>query len=155
MINFTPTIKAALFISLIYLIAFQLFLNSGNHGWLYVVNVFYACSLVAYVRFLNVSLGTKSNMLQLTRKGLSFSFISSFISLIGATILYLLNNFFFFFTGVSLGAIKNLKEAIAIVFANSFLVNFVLGSLGAFFTAGLMNEKKYQASTRALSSIKN
>ena len=155
MINFTPPIKVSLFISLVYLLCFQFFLQSANLAWLYSTNiVFFICS-VLYVLFLNKTMSAKFNMLVLTGKGIKLSFISSLISFAGATIIFLLNYYFFSESKPSYTALKNVKEAIAIVFANAFLVNFVFGSLGAFLTAGLMNEKNHEGNSGALRSVKH
>jgi hypothetical protein len=154
MINFTPPIKASLFVSLVYLVCFQLFLHTANYAWLYPANVmFFLCS-VLYILFLNKTSQARLNMLVLTGKGIKLSFISALISLAGATIIFLLNFYFLEGSGSAHSLFKNAEEAVIIIFANSFLINLVCGGLAAFFTAGLMNEKKYETYSGKLHSLK-
>ncbi len=154
MINFTPPIKASLFVSFIYLVCFQFFLHTGNYAWLYPANaVFFVCAIL-YVLFLNKTSHARLNMLVLTGKGIRLSFISALISLAGAAIIYLLNFYVFAGSRPSQSVFKHAKEATTIIFANSFLVNLVCGGLAAFFTAGLMNEKKYERYSGRLHSLK-
>ena len=154
MINFTPPIKASLFVSFVYLVCFQFFLHTGNYAWLYPANIiFFVCSIL-YILFLNKTSNAKLNMLVLTGKGIRLSFISALISLAGATIVFLLNFYLFAGSRPSQSLFKNAKEAATIIFANSFLVNLVCGGVAAFFTAGLMNEKRYETYSGKLHSLK-
>ncbi len=155
MINFTPPIKASLFISFVYIICFQLFLQSGNYIWLYPANVlFFICSIL-YIIFLNRRTNSKLNMMALTGKGMKLSLISSLLSFAGATIVFFITYYFLPEAKNSYLVLKSVKESLPLIFANSFLVNLVLGGLGAFLTAGLMNEKNYQTISKPLPSVKN
>lgn len=92
-------------------------------------------------------------MLALTGKGMKLSFISALLSIAGAAIIFIVN--YYLIPGGSHAAIKTVNESAALIFANAFLVNLVFGSLGAFLTAGLMNEKNYQSISKPLPSVKN
>lgn len=154
MINFTPPIKASLFVSLVYLVCFLFFLHTANYVWLYPANaVFFVCA-VLYILFLDKTSNAKLNMLVLTAKGIRLSFVSALISLGGATVIYLLNFYLLGGAGSEHTLFKSANEAATIIFANSFLVNLVCGGLAAFFTAGLMNEKKYERYSGKLHSLK-
>lgn len=155
MVNFTPPIKMSLFISLLYLVCFQFFLQSENYVWLYPANIVFLPCSVLYVLFLDKVSNAKLNMLILTAKGMKLSFMSSLFSFTGAVIIFLLNFYLFPGSIPSHPDFKKTTGSFAIIFTNAFLVNLVLGSLAAFLTAGLMNEKKYEGNSRPLPSVKN
>jgi hypothetical protein len=155
MINFTPPIKASLFISFLYIICFQLFVQSGSYVWLYPANIlFFVCS-VLYILSLNRTTNSKLNLLVLTGKGIKLSFISSLLSIAGAAVIFMVNYFLLPEAKSAHLAFKSIKDSMALVFANAFMVNIVFGSLGAFLTAGLMNEKNYQGVSKPLPSVKS
>jgi hypothetical protein len=152
MLNFTPPIKASLFTSIIYLVCFQLFLHSGNYMWLYPANALFFVCAILYVLHLNKLHHSNLSMPALAVKGIGLSFISSLLSLGGAMAMLAVN--YYLLQDNAHLVIKNFRQTIAIVFANSFLVNLVCGSLAAFFTAGLMNEKNYESNSKPLPSVK-
>ena len=88
-------------------------------------------------------------------KGIKFSFLTSLISLGGASIIFLLNFYLFPQSKYYHSIFKSLNESVAVAFVNSFLVNLVCGSLAAFITAGFVNEKNCQDSSKVLASVKN
>lgn len=153
MVNFTPPIKASLIISFIYIICFQLFLQTGSYLWLYPANILFSVCSIVYINFLNRGSNSKFNMLALTGKGMKLSFISALLSIAGAAIIFAVN--YYLIPGGSHAVLKTVNESASLIFANSFLVNLVFGSLGAFLTAGLMNEKNYQSISKPLPSVKN
>ncbi len=119
MINFTPPIKASLLISFVYIICFQLFLQSGNYVWLYPANVlFFVCSAV-YIIFLNRRTNSTFNMLVLTSKGMKLSFISSLLSITGAAIIYVIDYYIVPEAKNSYPGFKGINEFVALLFANS------------------------------------
>ncbi len=152
MLNFTPPIKASLFTSIIYLGSFQLFLYSGHFVWLYPANALFSACAILYLLHLNRVHQSNLGMPVLAAKGFGLSFISSLLSFAGAMAI-LLVNYYIPQSGSNPG-IKNFRQIFAIVFANSFLVNLVCGSLAAFFTAGLMNEKNYESNSKPLPSVR-
>lgn len=151
MISFTPPIKASLLISFIYMLCLQLFFHTGSYVWLYPANVCFIICSVLYVQFLNRKNKTL-NMVKLTSKGTLLSFISSLLSVACATIILLVNTYFFPGSKQITGG--NGKDLFVMIFANGFLVNFVCGSVAAFITAGLLNERSYGVNSKHLPSVK-
>lgn len=153
MISFTPPIKTSLLITLVYMICFQLYVQSGNYAWLYPGNVFFVICAVMYMRFLNRK-DKMVNMLTLTAKGTQLSFTSSLLSFAGAAVIFLVNSNLMADTAMIHLNSGTINGAMLMIFANAFLINFVSGSLSAFITAGLMNERNYTMNSKHLSSIK-
>lgn len=153
MISFTPPIKASLLITLVYMICFQFFIQYGSYAWLYPANIFFVACSALYMLFLNRK-NKKLDMLTLTGKGARLSFITSILCFAGAAVILLVNIYLFPGFEQVHHRLSNVKGTLALVFANAFVANFVCGSLAAFITAGLMNEKSYTVHSTHLPSVK-
>ncbi len=147
-----------------YLVCFQLFLQSGSRGWLYTGNLLFSVSIAWFCIAKQVATSVIP-MPALTGYGIRISFRAAMVALTGALLLTAFNYYLFPYTGGqvvnlvngnnnSAGAAKAGTGFFLMLFTNSLPVNFVCGSLFAFFTAGIINERNYISASRHLSSVK-
>lgn len=159
----TKTTQRALLIAVIYLVCFQLFLQSGFYSWLYAGNVIFCISIVRY-EILKHASNPGLSLPALTRNGISLSFIASLFSLLGCFLLSIINYYLYPYPGneymnlvngnaSAFSAVKNVYGFLALAVTNSLFINLVCGSLAAFFAAGILNEKKYYSSSQPLRSV--
>jgi hypothetical protein len=156
--------KNALLISLIYLLCFQVFLQSGYYGWLYAGNVLFCAGMVLYT-IRHQAAHPALSLPVITGKSIRFSLVASLIALAGSLLLCMFNYYLFphqqmEYSNLLKGnlsvyaGIRSIADFVTLAFTNSFPINLVGGSLVSFFIAGIVNEKNQFNSSQPLSSVK-
>lgn len=156
--------KSALLISFIYLLCFQVFLQSGSYVWLYAGNIFFCAGMMLYTTRIQAAHPALS-LPVVTGKSIRFSVVASSIALAGSLLLCMFNYYLFphqqmEYSNLIKGnlshyaGIRSIADFATLAFTNSFFINLVGGSLVSFFILGIVNEKNQFNSSQPLSSVK-
>jgi len=152
MISFTPPIKVSLLVAFIHLIGVQFFLQSNSYVWLLPANILFGVTAALYILYLNKT-DASLTMERLAVKGIKLSLLSSLLCIGTVVISILFSVYLIPETLLKYPLFKTGKGLFTFIFTNGFLVNTVCGSVAAFITAGILNERKHHYAGGHLPSV--